>query len=296
DRLIVLTRDLAKAAYRFGPHARAVASLDEIAGDEPVDAIINLAGAPVVGSPWTEKRRAEIFQSRIGTTDAVLDLVRRLTTPPSVLISASAIGYYGGCGDAVLTEDADPGSGFPAHLAFRWEARAGSASAMRIRTVLLRFGIVLGASGGALSRLAGPVRFGLGAILGSGRQWMSWIHIDDATRLILHALDTPSVAGPVNATSPHPVRAAQMMQTIARTLHRPLLLRVPERLLRTCLGEMASVFLDSARVLPAKLQSTGFQFHFPEIDAAIADLLARPKPPAQHGATRALTAWTSAKG
>ncbi len=296
DRLIVLTRNLETAAYKFGPHARALCSLEEIASNEHIDAVINLAGEPVVGLPWTKRRRAAMFESRIGTTEAILDLIRRLTTPPSTLLSASAVGYYADRGDAVLAEDADPGSGFAANLALRWEARAGSASAMRVRTVLLRFGIVLGASRGALSGLVGPTRFGLGAVLGSGRQWVSWLHLDDATRLILHALDTPSMTGPVNATAPQAIRAGEMMKTIARTLHRPLILRVPERILRTCLGEMASVFLDSARVLPTKAEASGFRFRFQDFDVALADLLGHPKPPVRHGATRALTAWTSGKG
>lgn len=292
DNVIVLTRDLNKAAYHFGPHARAVATLDDIAGNEPIDAIINLAGEPVMGLPWTANRRATIMASRIGTTDAVLDLVRRLDREPEVLISASAIGYYGERGDDELTEDSGHGSGFTADLTLKWEARAGIAAAMHMRTVLLRLGVVLGTSDGAFPRLAMPARFGLGAIMGSGRQWLSWIHIDDAARLVLHALDTPALDGPVNATAPHPATAATIMRAIATELARPLFLRVPEWVLRRGLGEMSRLFLDSARVMPRKAIATGFEFHHATINIAVAGLLGTTRRRSRHGASHALTAWT----
>ena len=296
DAVIVLTRDLDKAAYHFGPHVRAVATLDDIASNESIDAIINLAGEPVMGLPWTAKRRAAIMASRIDTTNAVLDLVRRLKREPETLISASAIGYYGERGDDELTEDNGHGTGFAADLTLKWEARAGIASAMHMRTVLMRLGIVLGTSDGAFPRLAMLVRFGLGAIMGSGRQWMSWIHIDDAARLVLHALDTPELEGPVNATAPHPATAAAVMGTIAGQLKRPLFLKVPEWVLRHGLGEMSRLFLDSARVMPQKAIASGFEFQHPTIDVAVAGLLDAAPRRSRHGASRALTAWTAGEG
>ena len=296
DNVIALTRDLEKATYRFGPHARAVVSVDEIANDEPIDAIVNLAGEPVVGLPWTHKRRLAIMNSLINTTDAILDLVRRLEHTPDVLISASAIGYYGDRSEDQLIETSDPGSGFASNLALRWEARAGVASAMHVRTVLLRFGIVLGNSGGAFESLVQPARFGLGAIMGSGRQWMSWIHIDDAARLVLHAIDIPELTGPVNAAAPNPARAETVMQAIASQLNRPLFLKIPEWVLRHGLGEMSRLFLDSAKVEPAKAIASGFEFHHVTIERTVAQLLDnKPKTP-RHGSSNALAAWISSNG
>ena len=296
DRVIVLTRDAAKAAYHFGPHALAVTRLDEIEDGEPIDAIVNLAGEPVMGLPWSAKRRATIMASRMDTTNALLDLVRRFKATPDVLISASAIGYYGERGDDRLNEDSGHGTGFAADLTLKWEARASVASAMHMRTVLMRFGIVLGRDGGALPGLSTPVRFAAGAILGSGRQWMSWIHIADAVRLVLHALDTPSIAGPVNVTAPEPARHATVMRTIAGELSRPLLLRVPAWLLRFGLGEMSRLFLDSVRAIPRRALDTGFEFAYPKLDGAVRDLVGNGRTRPRHGASRALTAWTAGKG
>ncbi len=290
DHVIVLTRDPDKAAYHFGPHARAVTALDDIAADEPVHAIVNLAGEPVVGLPWTPNRREEILNSRLKTTDAALDLIRRLASPPAVFITASATGYYGDGGEAVLDENAGRGAGFAGRMCLMREARARVAEALRVRTVVLRYGIVLGHDGGALPGLAGPVRFGLGAIMGDGRQWMPWLHIDDAVGLIEHAIDTPGVRGPVNAVAPEPVRTGDFMRTLGTVLNRPVFVRIPAVLLRTTLGEMANLFLDSARAVPAAAQASGYRFRHAGLEPALRDLLKPARRPG-HGASNALMTW-----
>ena len=290
DEVIVQTRDGSKTGYRFGPHVRTVTDLSDIATSERIDAVVNLTGEPVIGLPWTARRRGAILSSRLNATDAVLELVRRMKHPPSVLINASAIGYYADRGDTLLDETAEPGSGFAADLTLRWEARARVASAMNVRTVLLRLGVVLARDAGALPNLVTPARLGLAAVLGSGRQWLSWIHIEDAVGLICHAMDNTDVDGPLNAVATNPVRSDVLQRKICDILGRPLWLRIPENVLRIGLGEMSAVFLDSARVMPAGAATTGFTFRFTHVDSALSDLLGVTG--TTHNASAALSAWT----
>jgi uncharacterized protein (TIGR01777 family) len=227
DRVIVLTRDADKALNRFGPHVRIVTRLEDVDPTLEIDAIVNLAGAKILGFPWTQQRRMRLIDSRVGTTRALLELAGWLSRPPRILISASAIGYYGVHDDERLDEQAPPSALFQSRLCQQWEAAADSGEALGMRVVKLRIGLVLGRDGGALPQLARPHRLGLGAVLGRGSQWMSWIHIDDLTRLFEFALDTPLARGALNAVSPNPVTHAQMQRAIARVLQRPLWLRVP---------------------------------------------------------------------
>ena len=220
------------------------------------------------------------------------DPIRRLAVPPAVFITASATGYYGDGGEAVLDENAGRGAGFAGKMCLMREARARVAEALKVRTVVLRYGIVLGHDGGALPGLAGPVRFGLGVIMGHGRQWMPWLHIDDAIGLIEHAIDTPSVRGAVNAVSPEPVRTGDFMRTLGTVLNRPVFVRIPALLLRTTLGEMANLFLDSARAVPAAAQDTGYRFRHAGLKSALRDLL-KPVCRPGHGAASALMTWVN---
>jgi uncharacterized protein (TIGR01777 family) len=274
DRVIVLTRNAGKAQYRFGPHVRIVTSLDELAADTDIEAIVNLAGASILGFPWTRPRRAKLLDSRLRTTRNLVALAGRLVRPPRVLVSASAIGYYGVRGEEVLDEQSPPSSVFQSRLCQEWEAAAQAGEAAGMRVVRLRIGLVMGRDGGALPQLVRPHRFGLGAVLGSGRQWMSWIHIEDLIRLFEFALDTPAAQGGVlNAVSPAPLTHLQMQRAIATTLHRPLWLRVPAVLVRAGLGEMAQLLVDGQRVVPNRAVALGFQFRHPQAAAALENLL-----------------------
>lgn len=283
DNLIVLTRDLEKAAYLFGPHARAVSTLSDIAADTGLDAIVNLAGEPVLGLPWTRSRRAEILQSRIGTTEKLLELMARLEVPPEVLVNASAIGYYGLSGDATCDEARPPQDVFMSELCRRWEEAAFKAHAFGVRICIMRLGLVFGRDGGPLAALAGPARFGLGAVIGSGRQWVSWVHLDDVIAFALRAIDDRAFAGPYNVTAPEPVTHRVFMKSLGRTLARPVFLRVPAWPLKATLGEMADLLLEGQRTDSTKVTAAGFRFRHGDLDAALHDLLVeRPAPVTVH--------------
>ena len=228
DRLIILTRDAGKAWELFGPHALIVESLDEIADDETLDAIVNLAGAPVAAWPWTTARRRELIDSRTRITDGIVDLIARLKNKPDVLINASAIGYYGVHAEKRLIEVDAPSGGFQSELCARWENAAMAAEAFGTRVCLLRLGIVLGMSGGVLPQLTQSLRFGFHVIFGAGGQWVSWIHIDDVLRLIAFAMKTQALRGPVNATTAGAVRHEEMMAQLAKRGHSRFAVRVPD--------------------------------------------------------------------
>lgn len=273
DEVIVLTRDRARAEYRFGDHAKIVETLDDLADATRIDAIVNLAGAPVLGLPWTKKRRAEILASRIGTTERVLALIARLEHRPAALINASAIGYYGLSEETVCGEDAPPQAIFMSELCRAWEAAAQKAEALGVRVCIMRLGLVLGRDGGPLPALAMPVRFGAGAVMGAGRQWMSWVHMDDVTRFIEEALARPALKGAFNLTAPKPVRHRQFMAVLGSVLRRPVWFRIPAWPMRFIMGEMAQLLFDGQRTASAKATSAGFTFAHPDLDGALRDLL-----------------------
>jgi uncharacterized protein (TIGR01777 family) len=272
DAVTVLSRSREKALDRFGPHVRCVESLDELEAATRIDGLVNLAGAGLMTLPWVGARRRVLRSSRGDTTRAVVGLLRRLETPPAVLVSGSAIGYYGARGDEVCDEDAAPQREFQSELCREWEAEAARAQPLGVRVVLLRTGLVLGARGGALPLMALPVRLGAGATLGGGAQWMSWIHLGDMVRLIVFALDTCGVSGALNATAPEPVRHREFQRTLAARLGRPLGLRLPARVPRAVLGEMSQIFTHGQRVVPRKALAHGFLFRYATLDAALAAL------------------------
>lgn len=278
NSVIVLTRDADRALERFGPHVRIVTSLDDITDDTRVHAIVNLAGEPILASPWTRARRHKLIDSRVATTRNVVALAARLTRAPRVLVSASAIGYYGVHDDEPIDEGCAPQPIFQSRLCQQWEQAAAAAEALGVRTVRLRIGLVLGSDGGALPRLAMPLRLGVGAVLGSGRQWVSWIHIVDLVRLFEFVLDLPTLRGPINAVAPQPARHLDVQRALARTLDRPLWFRIPRALLSAMLGEMAQLLLDGQRVLPARALAAGFAFRHERIDTALADLVGKTRP------------------
>lgn len=233
------------------------------------DAVVNLAGEPIA-QRWTHAARKHIMESRVQGTRRVVDAMRRL--PPQVLVNASAIGYYGSRGDEQLLETAGPGNDFLAEVATAWENEARRAEAFGVRVVCPRFGMVLG-RGGALAKMVFPFKLGVGAKLGNGRQWMSWIHIDDLVRLIQFVLGDLYVRGAVNAIAPNPVTNAQFTRTLAEAVHKPAFLVIPGLVLKLALGEMSTVVLGSQRVIPQVAQRRGFEFLFPDLAGALADLL-----------------------
>ncbi len=275
DSVTVYTRDPDHALDRFGPHVHVVTNLDVLEPGARIDAIVNLAGAPTLGFPWTRRRRRTLVDSRVQTTRALLALCARLERPPRIFISASAIGYYGVRRDQRLDERSAPQPIFQSELCQQWEEAASAAEALGARLVCLRFGLVLGCDGGVLPSLARPVRLGLGAVLGTGRQWVSWIHLDDLTRLIEFALDKPSLRGAVNAVSPSPATHLQFQSTLARVLRRPMWVRIPAFLVRAVLGEMSQLLVDGQRVVPRRALVSGFVFRHPDLRGALDHLIGR---------------------
>ena len=270
------TRDPVRARARLGAAASVVARLDDIPRDAPIDAIVNLAGAPVIGPPWTQARRRLLIDSRVKTTQAVLEWSARRAARPRVIASASAIGFYGPADDRWLDESSPPQpAAFQSQLCMAREQAANSAAELGLRVVNLRIGVVLGADGGLLPRLALPARFGMAAVLGDGRQWMSWILIEDLLRVVELALTEETLSGPVNAVSPEPVRQREFQLALTRKLGRPLWLRVPAWLLNSGLGEMAELLVLGQRVAPRRLAGHGFEFRYPAIGAAL-DAALRP--------------------
>lgn len=260
DRVFVLARDARQARTLFGESVTPVETLTALPRETKIDAVINLAGSPIIGLPWTKGRRAAIWRSRVDLTSNLVAWMGTLDHPPAVLVNGSAIGFYGDRADDVLGEGERAGQGFAADLCRAWENEARRARDWRMRVVSLRIGLVLDGDGGALPMMALPVRLGGGAMLGSGNQWMSWITRSDLVRMIVAAMDDERWEGSVNAVAPEPLRHADFQRALARTLHRPMFLKIPAPILRLLLGEMSTIFLFSQRVVPAKAQALDFAF------------------------------------
>lgn len=268
---------------RFGPPVDAVVGdptrrgpwLDRLAD---CDSVVHLAGENIFARRWTAAVMAELRDSRVNSTALLaVELGKQPTRPdgtPKAFVSASAVGYYGPRGAEELTEDAPPGGDFLARLAAAWERAADPARAAGVRVVHPRLGVVLDPAGGALPQMARPFRLFVGGRVGSGTQYVSWVHRDDLTHLLLLALDTPAVVGPLNATAPHPVTAAEFARALAAALHRPAWLPAPSAALRLALGKVAGVLTTGQRAVPAKARAYGFRFRFPTLGPALADLFA----------------------
>jgi len=237
-----------------------------------IDAVVHLAGESIFHGRWTQTKKERIRSSRVMGTRHLVRSMAAADSRPRVLVCASAVGIYGDRADELLTEDSSHGHDFLASVCGQWEYEALRAREFGIRVVLLRFGVVLGQNGGALAQMLPPFRMGLGGRLGSGRQYMPWIHILDLCRIIRTALKDDSLQGPVNAVAPYPVTNLVFTQTLARALHRPALLPVPAFLLRLVLGEFATVLLASQNVQPKRLATLGFSFSFPDITTCLNDL------------------------
>lgn len=243
---------------------------------EGVDAVINLAGENVAGGRWTPARRERILRSRVEATRTLVNAIGQLQRKPSVFINAAAAGFYGERGETLLTEASGIGQGFLAGVCLAWETHAEAAARLGIRTAWMRFGVVLSPQGGALAKMLPVFRAGLGGRFGAGRQWMSWISIDDAVGAIYHALMDPSCVGPYNVVAPEPVRNAEFVAVLARVLRRPAAIPVPATALRFVFGEMAEeTLLASTRVVPEKLQAAGYRFRHPDLESALRHVLGR---------------------
>ena len=239
------------------------------------DAVVNLAGASIAQGRWTEQRKRILRTSRIDTTRALVAALAKMAARPRVIVSASAIGYYGDRGEEMLTEGSAPGSGFLSEVAKEWEAEAEKAEALGIRVVCARFGVILAKDGGALPQMAKPLRLGVGGRIGSGKQWMSWIALDDVVAILRTALENGMLRGPVNVVSPQPVRNADFTEALAKALHRPALFPSPALALRVALGEMAdALLLTSTRVVPAELEKVRYKFLQPDLAKTLDSLLA----------------------
>ncbi len=243
-----------------------------------VDAVINLAGENISGrrffpARWTKMRKERILQSRLKAGLALVEAIQNAGRKPAVLIQASAIGYYGTHGDAPLTENAPPGDDFIARIAQQWEAVTAPVEALGVRRVILRTGVVLSLAGGALPRLLLPYRMFVGGAFGSGRQWYSWVHIDDVGAAIRFLIAHEQAHGPVNLTAPNPLPNADFGSALGRVLRRPSWLPLPGFVLRTMFGEVSTVVLDGQRVLPEQLLRWGYTFRFPNVETAFRDLL-----------------------
>jgi uncharacterized protein (TIGR01777 family) len=274
--VIVLTRDPARRDVQSG--VRLVGwdgKSPEGWGDlvNGAHALVNLAGASLGDKRWTAARKRVLSESRLQSGRAVAEAVEAASTPPQVVIQASAVGYYGHCGDEVLDESSPAGDDFAAQLCREWEASSLPVEAVGVRRVVVRTGLALSPAGGTLGKLLPVFRFGLGGRLGSGRQWMPWIHIDDVVAAYLRLITDARVQGPVNVASPHPVRNSEFTQALARAIHRPAPWIVPAFALRILVGELADALVTGQRVAPRALGEAGFEFRYPHLKGALEDLL-----------------------
>lgn len=278
--LWVWSRDAAAARRHLGAGVNVMGALADIPADSPIDGIVNLAGAPAIGPPWTTARRRVLIDSRVKTTEAVIAWCAARAQRPHVIVSASAIGYYGPGGDEWFDESSPPQPGvFQSDLCRLRELATQPARDLGLRIVNPRIGLVLGRDGGILQRLALAAKLGGAAVIGDGRQWMSWIHLDDMVRIVERALDDDAWHGPINAVAPEPVRQRDFQRALTRALRRPLLLRVPAFALRAGLGEMAELLVKGQRVAPRALQSAGFEFAYRTLEGALQSFYTRGETP-----------------
>ena len=278
DAVTVLSRKPHQVASICGPQVKAIAHIDQIP-EYDFDAVINLAGAPIVDAAWTAQRKQELLASRVGLTRNLVDQLLKLGKPPRILISGSAIGYYGTSDTVEITESAPAGQDFSARLCSDWEAEAlryktlAAEHAQEVRVVLLRTGLVLDPRGGVLKKMLLPFRLGLGGKLGHGRQWMSWIHHRDYLNAVLSLLDDQRCEGPYNLVAPQPVSNAGFTQCLAQVLHRPAVFSTPAFVLKLVLGERAVLVLEGSHIAPQRLLEQGFQFQFNDLSLALGEII-----------------------
>lgn len=272
--LTIVTRTPGKYESETAQNQRFVSWRDDLSAElENADAVINMAGASIFGTRWTDEVKHEIYSSRIKSTNAVVEAINKAQNPPDVLLSASAAGYYGDRGEMILNESADPGDDFLARVCVAWEAEANKVEQPSVRVVTPRFGIVLEKGGGALQQMLPAFRFFVGGPVGSGEQYFPWIHLQDLCRGLLYLLNHGEIEGAVNLNAPNPVTMNEFARELASQLHRPSFLKVPEFALKMVLGEAANPIVNSLRLQPRKLQQQGFEFRFKHIKEALGEIL-----------------------
>jgi len=269
--IIIKTR---QAGFSNGK-IKGINDLNQLSVDEKFDVVINLAGEPIANKRWSKKQRIKIVESRLSTTEELIVFFKRLTHKPNLFISGSAIGYYGvGSSNDVVDEDSSADDSFSSTLCASWEESALQAQSLGIRTCLLRTGIVLGNNGGALKKMLPAFKLGLGGKLGTGKQWMSWIHIKDLISIIDFCINDENVTGAINCTAPHPVTNAKFTEALGKSLNRPTRLHMPAVIIKLLMGDMGEeLLLAGKKVLPIKIEKAGFQFNYKDIDSALSDVL-----------------------
>ncbi|HKS32573.1 MAG TPA: TIGR01777 family oxidoreductase [Enterobacteriaceae bacterium] len=272
--VVVVTRHPQKARDRLDSRIEIWAGLDEQQNLDGVDAVINLAGEPIADKRWTEQQKQRLCNSRWTITRKLVELFAASQTPPSVLISGSATGYYGDTGEVVVTEEEPPHNEFTHKLCAKWEQIACEAQSEQTRVCLLRTGVVLAPKGGILGKMTPIFRLGLGGPIGNGRQYLAWIHVDDMVNAILWLLDN-DLRGPFNMVSPYPVRNEQFSHALGHTLHRPAVLRAPATAVRLLMGESSVLVLGGQRALPKRLEAAGFGFRWYDLEEALEDVLGK---------------------
>lgn len=268
----LLSRSPSKAQALFGDDVTVLSSLDHLPSLDDVDAVINLAGEPIADKRWTDEHKRRLCNSRWQLTAQLSKLIQQSQTPPATFISGSAVGYYGDQGQSVVTEDETPHSEFTHMLCQRWEQEALAAQSEKTRVCLLRTGIVLSTEGGALAKMMPIFKAGLGGPIGSGLQYMPWIHIDDMVNGILFLLNTPVLQGPFNMVAPYPVHNELFTDLLSSALDRPHFFRTPAFAIRLLMGEAAVLVLGGQRALPKRLEQAGFEFIYSELEDAFKNL------------------------
>lgn len=268
-----LSRNIEKAQSILGNNVEFCDSLEKLTSLDEYDAVINLAGEPIAGKRWTELQKQKLCQSRWEITKKLTQLIKAGTNPPQVFISGSAIGYYGNKGDITVTEDTEPHEEFTHKLCTTWEAFAMQAESSKTRVCLLRTGIVLSSKGGMLAKVLPIFKLGLGGTMGNGKQYISWIHIEDMAGIISFLLTTPQINGAINMTSPTPVTNKEFSKTLAKVLKRPCIFKVPSTVISLFMGEASTLLLDGQRAIPEKLELNKYQFRYKDIQSALIDIL-----------------------
>ena len=270
----VVTRSPEKARQVLDARVELWPGLQNISSLDGIDAVINLAGEAIADKRWTDAQKQKLCDSRWTITQRISELILASTTPPAVLISGSATGYYGDLGEVVVTEEEPPHNEFTHKLCARWEQISSSAESDRTRVCLLRTGVVLAAQGGILAKMLPPFKLGLGGPIGNGRQYLAWIHIDDMVNGILWLLDN-DLSGPFNMVSPYPVRNERFAHALGHALDRPAILRVPATVIRLLMGESSVLVLGGQRALPKRIEAAGFVFRWYDLDEALGDILVK---------------------
>lgn len=278
DQVVVLTRNTVKAAIHLGKDCQYYLWSDttELPPEEAfegVDAVINLMGEGIADKRWDEQQKKKIYDSRIIGTAKLVERIKGMAKKPSAFVSASGTGVYGNRGDEVLTEESSTASDFLAHVCKDWEGEANKAKDLGLRVAILRTGVVLGKNGGALAKMLLPFKMGVGGPVGSGKQYMSWIHVDDLAAMYVHAVRDPSYSGVFNATAPNPVTSKEFARELGKAVHRPAVFPVPAFVLKTIFGEMSQVLLDGQKVLPKRAQANKFKFRYPIVEMALVESL-----------------------